>query len=128
MVRRSQRRTWINLGQTRRSFPNSSSNTQKPATLCSAKTNHSCGKPLIRLSRPLRKASMTVSARLQSVRRADIDLLTGTFVYQNGNKKLYSRRMILYHDKSIFPFQKPHSHPLNTALTTQTKDPQPLWR
>src|SRR5581483_9168865 len=76
------------LGQTRLSFPHSSSPTQKPATACSANTSHSCREPLIRLSRPVRKASEAARARLQSVRRADILILPGAGPHQPCQKQL----------------------------------------
>src|SRR6266567_6303525 len=72
MVRRSQRRGWISRGQTRRSLPHKSSSSQRPTMPCSTKINHSCGRPLTRLTTPVMKARTAASARLQSVRRGDI--------------------------------------------------------
>src|SRR5258708_2339519 len=62
----------MSRGQTRRSLPHKSSRSQKPAIPCSAKMNHSCGRPLTRLIMPAVKASPVASAIFQSVRRGDI--------------------------------------------------------
>src|SRR2546421_10897778 len=72
IVRRSQRRRWTNLGQTRRNLPHMSSRSQKPPIACSTKMSHSCGWPVIRLTTPVMKAITVASAMLQSVRRGDI--------------------------------------------------------
>ena len=72
IVRRSQRRRWTNLGQTRRTLPHMSSRSQKPPMACSTKMSHSCGWPDIRLTTPVMKAITVASAMLQSVRRGDI--------------------------------------------------------
>src|SRR5579883_2468672 len=62
----------MSRGQTRRSLPHSSRSSQRPATACRAKTNHSWGCPLTSPAMPLRHARATASARLQSVRRGDM--------------------------------------------------------
>ncbi len=70
-VRRSQRRGRSSRGQTRRSLPHSRSSSQRPAAPWNAKTSHSSGRPLKRLSSPDVKAAVPASARLQSVTRGD---------------------------------------------------------
>src|SRR2546421_7789787 len=113
MVRRSQLRGWISRGQTRRSLPHKSSNSQRPPMPCSMKMVQSCGRPLIRLTMPVVKARRAASAMLQSVRR--------------GGIRDYPYLLALIHTSVVLVAKVVHQASRYITLCHKKMTRKPLW-